>query len=272
VECGVSAGYFEMLSIPCLRGRLFTTQDELNDAQIAVVNESYANNYFPGENAIGQMIKIEDEKKTLQVVGIVRNTRSELRFPAGPVIYVPYNSAYKGNGFLIKMMPGNKDPASWLKSQLASVNRGFPVSASKLEQRLGRSISDEAFYTLILGIFAAIGMILTMVGIAGLSMQNVARRRHEIGVRLALGAEPPQVVALVIRQIVIPVVLGLAIGIAAASALTRMLANLLFDIKPRDPATFFIVSVLMLSVSLVAGYLPARRASRIDPLETLRCD
>lgn len=268
----VSPGYFETLAMPCLSGRLFGPQDERGKLLVAVVNESYVKNYFPQETPLGKVIQIDKGTK-VHVVGIVRDARSEVRKPAGPILYVPYDPSYQGAGFFfVKVIPGGLDPASWLKEQFASVDRTTPLKIEKLEQTLGDSISYTTFFALILGIFAAIGMILITVGIAGLTIQNVAHRRHEIGVRLALGAESGRVVAMVTRQILAPVALGLVIGIAGALALTRVLASLLYEIKPRDARTFLFVSAVMLLVTLVSAYLPARRASWIDPIETLRCE
>ncbi len=255
---------------PAFWGRLFTKQDEQGPPAVALMNESMAKRSFPGQNPLGRTLVVEKEQ-IVRIIGIVPDLRERnLRVPAGPSIYLPYNLDYKGrHNILFRVAPGSGEATPQIK---AILNGRLPFKIVKLEDELGDSISSPRFFALIMGLFAAIGIALTTVGISGVTAQSVARRRHEIGVRLALGAEASQVVVMVLRQVILPVVIGLAIGIAGALALTRVFASLLFEIKSTDPVTFLFVSVLSLGAAFLSSYIPARRASLIDPMGTLRCD
>ena len=267
----VSSGYFETLGVPLLSGRPFIQQDEQSSATVAVINQSMAKRSFPGQNAIGRTLTIE-KKSIVPVIGIVPDVRElDLRTPAKPTVYLPYGRASKGSNryIVFRVAPGNNELSAQIKTIL---NSSQPFRVTKLADELGDSISSPRFFTLVVGFFAVIGLVLTAVGIGGITAQSVARRRHEIGVRLALGAKKTQVVAMVVRQVIMPVIIGLGFGIAGALTLTHILAGLLYEVKPTDPVTFVLISVIALITAFLSSYFPGLRAAKIDPVIMLRCD
>ena len=267
----VTAGYFDTLSIACMRGRLFVDEDANGTPEVAVISESMARR-LPNQNALGQLLII-DKVSAIRVVGVVHDTRSELREPSVPMIYIPIDANNKKGAYILcRVAPGHKNPSGQIRSVMATINKDLPVKITKLQDDLDDSFSSPKFFTLILGMFAAIAIMLTTVGITGLVRQSVARRRHEIGVRLALGARRLEVVTMIVRQILTPVLLGLTAGIAGALALTHVLVSLLFEIEPWDPITFLIAAIVVIIMALLACFPPARRAAMIDPLLTLRCE
>jgi putative ABC transport system permease protein len=273
--------YFRTLGIPVRHGRVFGRRDEQRGATVAVINETMAKRYWGGVDAIGQRVVVWKDT-AVQIIGVVgdtsnwlQNPRTGLRASPEPTIYVPYDPSYRrfrARTFIVRTSPGHGNLVDGIKSAIAAADPDLVVTPTPLGERLDDLVADPRFYALVVGLFAAIGLLLAAVGIAGVAADDVVRRRHEIGVRMALGASAGRVVRSMTTRVVFPVALGLALGIAAASALTRVLASLLFEIKPRDPATFVAVAALLAAVALVATYLPARRAARVDPIEVLRAE
>jgi len=276
----VDAEYFRTLGIPVLHGRVFDRGDEQR-AAVAVINETMAKRYWGGVDPIGQRVVVWKDT-AVQIIGVVgdvsnrlRDSRTGLRAAPEPTIYVPYDPSYRrfrARTFIVRTSPEHGNLIEGIQSAIAAADPDLVVTATPLSERLDDAVADPRFYALVVGLFAAVGLLLAAVGIAGVAAHDVVRRRHEIGVRMALGASAGRVVRTMTIRVVVPVALGLALGIAAASALTRVLASLLFEIKPRDPATFAAVAVLLAAIALLATYLPARRAATVDPIEVLRAE
>ena len=271
--------YLSTLGMTLERGRGFTPRNTEGAPRVALVNEKLARQSFGGENPIGKQIRAAGKDGALPwmtIVGVVRDTRhvGPLR-DSTPEIYVPYlqfRSTKSQPRALIVRTAGQPErmlPA--IQSAVASVDKDQPlVSISSMEENLADFIAPQRFDTTLMAIFAAIGLVLAAVGIFGVMSYRVAQRTHEIGLRMALGAERKDVLRMVLAEGLRTAALGLALGWAGAWALTRYLASLLYGVNPGDPVTLGVVSALALATAAAASYLPARRASRLDPMAALR--
>lgn len=266
----VSPGYFYTLGIPVLKGRAFTDHDDEKALKVAVVNEALVRHLWPGEDPIGKKLPLFGD---LTVVGVVGNTRHEgLSQETQAEIYVPYLQSPEDSMQLAVRTTAEPDSiVSALRAQVRDVDPDQPLyHVAMLQQVLENSLAPRRLNVLLLGIFAAIALAVATVGIYGVMSFSVAQRTHEIGIRMALGAERRNVLGLVVRQSLRLTLLGVAIGIAGALALTRFLASWLFGVKPTDPLTFVAVSLILIVVALAACYIPARRAAKVDPMVALR--
>jgi len=269
------AGYFEALRVPLLRGRQFSDVESREPRSVVLINEAFAREYFSGEDPIGKVISVAMfEKPTpTEIVGVVGNMRYEsLMDQFEPAVYFPHpDLTYSFMTFVIRT---DGDPAALapaVQREIRSLDPNQPVSDLRtMNQVMAESVSRARFNTLLLGLFAGIATLLSAVGIFGVMNYSVALRTREIGLRLAIGAQPRQVLFLILRQGVLLIIIGLSLGLAAALALTRLLSGLLFGVTAADLGTFMTISLLLFSVALAACYLPARRAMRIDPLSALR--
>ncbi|MGH9541224.1 MAG: ADOP family duplicated permease [Terriglobales bacterium] len=267
----VSPAYFYTLGIPLLKGRTFTDQDDEQTLKVAVVNEALARHLWPTEDPVGKQIPFF--KSNLTVVGVVGNTHHEgLSRDAEAEIYVPYlQSPDKSMQLAVRTAADPDSMVSAIRAQVRDVDPDQPVyHVATLQQALSESLALRRFNVLLLGIFAGIALTLAVVGIYGVMAFSVAHRTHEIGIRMALGAERRDVLGLIVRQGLRLTLIGTALGVAAAWALTSFLASFLFGVAPRDPATFVLVSLALVAVSILACYIPARRATRVDPMVALR--
>jgi putative ABC transport system permease protein len=270
----VGPGYFDVLGQALLRGRMLVRQDSLPSVGVAVVNETMARRYWGAENALGRLINLSSAA-AVRVVGVVRDVRSDVRRPPGPTLYVPYDASYRrfrARTVIIRTAQGHGDIGPAIVRELATVDPGQTARVSAVQRSVDRTAASPRFYTLLYGTFAAIGLLLAAVGVAGVSAQTVIRRTHEIGVRLALGARPGRVVLVLLRQVVLPVGGGVLAGLGGAWAMSQSLESLLFDVTPHDPVTYALVAVLIVAVSASAAWLPARRAASINPIDVLRAD
>jgi predicted permease len=286
----VSPEYFRALSIPLLRGRVFDDRDTGGATPVALINAAFAKKYWPGADAIGQQMTIgkglgpEFEDPTRQVVGVVGDVRElGLDQDAPPVLYVP---AAQMSDALTKL--GNSViPASWIvkagattaglvplvQKEVLAVDGQLPVArVQSMEQVIANSIARQNFNMLLLTIFGAIALVLAAIGIYGLMSYSVEQATHDIGVRMALGAARRDILALVVGRGMTLAGIGLVVGVAAAFAAARLLSKMLFGVKSTDPATYALVAVSLGFVALLACYLPARRAVRVDPLIALRSE
>ena len=276
----VSPEYFRAMGIPLRRGRFFDSRDSADAPPAVVVNRRLAEQYWPGEDAIGKRIKIgpvDSPNAWLTVVGVVSDTRQTGLYEQKLEFYVPY--AQERRSFMAPrdlVVRTKSDPAliaAAVRRAVWSVDKDQPVSNVRtLHQVFSAAISQERFQALMLGLFAALALLLACVGLYGLISYAVVLRTHEIGVRMALGAQPVDVLRLVIRQGMTLTLAGLIVGIVAGTFVTRVLTDMLFGVTPRDPLTFAGVPVLLLLVALLACYIPARRATRINPLSALRAE
>ena len=267
---GVSVDYFRTLGVPLLRGREFTLADVKNQNAI-IVNEAMAKKFWPQADPIGQQILNHDQRNSLQVIGVVADTKgTRLDTEAKPEMY----TLIRGFWYTFLVVRTNQDPAgivSEARAQVAALDNGVPVyQVATMDQLLSSSVAPQRFNLFLLSIFAALALSLAAIGIYGVLSFGVSRRTHEIGVRMALGAHPRDVLRLVVRQGMKLVFTGLILGIVVSVALTRFMSALLFQVSAIDPLTFTGVAVLLLLVALAACYIPARRAMRVDPMVALR--
>jgi putative ABC transport system permease protein len=272
----VSEGYFETLGTRLVRGRFFTTGDTPASAPVAIVNETLANKIWPGENAVGKVLKQgfpERPGTWREVVGVVGDVKFEGVTAATTMqVYMPMVQDPPGD-FTLLVRTG-VDPSS-LRAQVeavvASLSADTPVTDVRtMEEVLSASIARQRMALLVLGVFALVALVLAASGLYGLVAHSVTERTHEIGVRMALGADRRDVVGLVIRSGLSMTIAGILVGVAGAAALSKFLEGLVFGVDPMDPATFAAVVVMLLATSLAACYLPAWRATRIAPVTALR--
>ena len=276
----ISPDYFRAMGIPLQRGRFFDARDSAESQPAVLVNRRLAEQYWPGEDAIGKRLKVgplDSPSAWLTVVGVVGDTRQTGLNEHKLEFYVPY--AQERRSFMAPrdlVVRTKSDPASIasaVRRAVWSVDKDQPVSNVRtLDQVFAAAISQERFQALLLGLFAMLALLLACVGLYGVISYAVVQRTHEIGVRMALGAQPLDVLRLVIRQGLSLTLAGLVIGIVAGTFVTRVLTDMLFGVTPRDPLTFVGVPALLLLVALLACYIPARRATRIDPLIALRSE
>jgi putative ABC transport system permease protein len=269
------AGYFPTMGIPLLRGRNFSDMELREARQVILINEALARLHFPNEDPIGKRLDVAMfEKPTpAEVIGIVGNVRYDsLIDESPPAVYFPHpDLAYPFMSLVVRTdgEPAAIAPAVQREIRLLDPNQ--PVSDVRtMNQIMAEWVSRSRFNTLLLGLFAGLATVLSAVGIFGVMNYSVALRTRELGLRLAIGAQPRQVLLLVLKQGLLLTIFGLVIGLAAAFALTRLLSGLLFGVEAIDVGTFTMISLLLVIVSLLACYLPARRAMRIDPLQALR--
>jgi predicted permease len=273
----ISASYIRTLGIPLLIGREFTDADTPSSQRVVIVNEAFARKYL-GDNVLGRRISIDTDKKNqpewMQVVGVVRTVHDmNLQMLAAGEIYLPYAQVdyFPDANFIARTSENPAVMIPALRRAIWSVDKDAPITdVQTMDQIVSSSVAEQRYQTLLLGSFGALGLILAMVGIYGVISYGVTQRTREIGVRMALGAQPANVLRMVIREGMVLAGGGILVGIGGALALGRVLQSLLFEIKPSDPATFVGVSIALALVALGACYIPARRAMRVDPMAALR--
>lgn len=276
----VSADYFRVMGIPLISGRAFSDTDG-SAIPVALINQSFARRFFANENAIGQHLRFDTASPWITIVGIVGDVRGfGLDKDAKSEIYLDYQQqSFFPSNTLPRMhlvMRTTGDPNAVAAATLESIreiDKALPSpQARTMETVLAASIAERRSNMLLLGVFAVVALILTGVGIYGVISYSVTQRTQEIGIRMALGAQSRDVLQLVIRQGMTLALIGVCIGLAGAIALTRVLATMLFGVGAKDPLTFVAVAVLLSIVAFVACYIPARRATKVDPLIALRCE
>jgi putative ABC transport system permease protein len=267
-----SPGFFETLGIPLLHGRDLVASDEQGSPGAVVIDEITAEKLFPNADPIGQQITVPLAASTFTVVGVVAATKSgSLSAPPKPRIY--YFGPQVTFGSLAIVMKTAYDPlasVSAVRHEVAAVDSNMPVELLTMDQILADSLSRQRFSIQLMTVFSALAGLLTAIGIYGVLAYLVDQRRREFGIRIALGGRSADVLAMVLRQGSVPVAAGLITGIACAFALTRLLKSLLYEVSPTDPLIFGAVSIGLIVVSLMAMLIPARRATRVDPLDALR--
>jgi putative ABC transport system permease protein len=276
---GVTPNYFGTMRIPLLQGRDFTERDEAKATPVIIVNQAFAQQFFPGENPVGKHIQAgisnggPGTAPMREIVGVVGNVKFEdLTTEFSPESYIPYGQLQFGSVTIVARSA--IDPQGLAKpiaSVVQSIDKDLPTYAPKtVEQYLNGTIAVPRFNTFLLAIFAALAMILTAVGLYGVISYTVAQRTHEIGIRMALGAQPADMLRLVVGQGMRLALMGVGLGLVAALGLTRFLSSLLFGVSSTDPVSFAVVVVMLFAVVLLACYIPARRAMRVDPMVALR--
>jgi putative ABC transport system permease protein len=269
------AGYFSTMSIPLLRGRNFSDVEQKEPHHVILINDALARKYFPNEDPIGKRLDVNmfDQPFWAQIVGVVGNVRYDsLIDESPPAVYFPHpDLTYSFMTIVIRTDTDAAAIAPAVQREIRSLDPNQPVSDVRtMDQVMSEWVARSRFNTLLLGLFAALATLLSAVGIFGVMNYSVAQRTRELGLRLAIGAQPRQVLLLVLRQGLLLTVIGVGLGLLAAFALTRLLSGLLFGVTAVDLSTFTTISLLLIMVSLLACYLPARRAMRIDPLQALR--
>lgn len=267
-----SPGFFETLGIPLLRGRDFAAADEQGSPGAAVIDQLTAGILFPNADPIGQQIIVPLAGGTFTVVGVVGATKSRsLSAPPEPRIY--YRGPQVPFGSLAIVMKSVYDPlalVSAVRHEVAAIDADLPVDALTMDQILADSLRRQRFSIQLMAVFAALAGLLAAIGIYGVLAYMIDQRRREFGIRIALGARSGDVLALVLRQGIIPVAAGLVAGIAGAFGLTRLLKSMLYEVSSTDPLMFTSVSIGLIAVSLAAMFIPALRATRVNPLNALR--
>jgi len=281
----VSADYFSMMRIPIVRGRGVSEQDTVSNAWVVVINQAMAKRYWPNQDPIGQAIKFDDspEEKPRQIVGIVQDVKQFfLSEPAAPEAFVPYQQLssriYPGwtearvhKSIIVRT---HADPRAMMRSMQRIIAELAPESAifgiTTVERTVSESATPWRFLSEVLELFAGIALLLAVIGIYGVISYSVGERRHELGLRMALGAQRGQVIGLVMRQAVVLSLVGVMIGLAGSFAAAPLLAKFLYGVKAHDPLTLVLVSSLLMAVTSVASYVPARHATKVDPMQALR--
>ena len=276
--CVAGETYFRTMGIPLIRGRMFGEQDDWNSPHVAVISESLARRRWPNRDPIGQVIyfgNMDGNLKPLTIVGIAGDVRARgLDFPPSPIIYVDYRQRGMNANSSPTIVMRSAAPTGEIVSEARRIFHDLapdvPVKFSTFADEMGGWLADRRFLLLLVGLFAAAALALAAVGTYGVVAFSVTRRTQEIGVRMALGAQRSDVLRLVVGEGARLAVLGVAIGIAASFVITRLLSSLLFGVSATDPITFVGVAVLLSLVALLASYIPARRAMRLDPNTALR--
>jgi putative ABC transport system permease protein len=273
----VSGGYFAAMGIPMIAGRTFDVRDKEEAPAVAIVNASFAKKYWPGENPIGKRLRFEDKpgEPWSEVVGLVGDTRQlGLKEEPPPLLYIPYEQfVLPFTTVTVRSALPQAAVTSLLKSQLAAIDPDLPFGdINPLAAEVQDSIAEARFRAVLIGVFALLALVLAAVGLYGLISYTVTQRTREIGIRVALGAAPRQVLLPTLKEGVTLALTGIGVGMVAAFAAARTLSSFVFGIGTADPLTLTAVSLLLLIVAATASYIPSRRALRIDPVVALRAE
>jgi putative ABC transport system permease protein len=281
-KLAVGGDYFRALGVPLLKGRVFDDRDTADSPAVVIISDSLARSLWPNQDALGKRIDIGlGGQMWREVVGVVGDVRQrELGAPPAKALYQPYQQVSERlkwfvseSTFVIRTSVEPQSFVAGLRSELQTVDRELPLhDVATMEHVVAKSVADPRFYTLLLGSFSALALILAAAGIYSVISYSVTQRTHEIGIRLALGAQSGAILRLVVGQGMALTLAGLAIGLGGAFALTRVLSDFLYQVSVTDPATFALLSLSLVAVALLACWIPARRATKVDPLVALRRD
>ena len=276
-----SSEYFKAMGIPVKRGRGFERQDQMSSSPVVVLSESAVRQYFPGEDPLGKHLTIgmgRDEGLPApggEIVGVVGDVKEAgLSKASPPAVYLPHAQlGVSSMDVLVRTSVSPRTLVPTIEAVVHDLDAELPLMRMRtLDEVVGRSISEPRFYAVLLGAFATIALLLAALGVFGVMSYAVAQRRREIGIRVALGADPSELLRMVLGNALALVGAGIGVGLLGAVALSRIMATLLFELSPTDPATLVGVAALLAAVALLASYLPARRATRVDPLVALRSE
>ena len=273
----VGPGYFQTMGIPLLRGRSLQENDGPDSTHVAAISESLARKRWPNEDPIGRTVEfgnMDGDLRLLHVVGVVADVReSSLERLARPTIYASYRQRPQSTSHFVAIVRAAGSESSLIpavRRAVMELDPSIPPKIKTLRQVFAVSLLPRKFNLTVIATFALAALALAMIGIYGVLAYSVARRTREMGVRIALGATPGNVLKLVLKQAVITAAIGVCIGIVGAFGLTRLLQSMLFGVQATDPITFAAVTLILLMVALLAAYIPARRATRVDPMIALR--
>lgn len=273
---GVTPGYFSTLGVPTLEGRLFTGRESAEGAPVAVVNRAFAERFFPGASPLGRRLRLLDLEGTgwIRVVGVVGELRTNLWEPAGPQVYLPprYEQIHTV-GIFVRTRLDQKEATRRVWRAIRTVDRDLPIyNVLSMEEVMEVRLAFERTLSQGFALFGAIALFLAAIGVYGVLSFTVSQRLQELGVRIALGAGRPHVLGLVLLRGMSMAVAGIAVGVAVSLSVTRVLTRMLYGISPTDPASFLAVPLILLSVALLACWIPARRAMDTDPARAIRSD
>jgi len=272
----VSPDYFRVMRIPLLRGRFFSEEDSPSNPKVAIISETLARRYFPNQEPIGRQMRFgfpPNSNVPREIIGVVGDLRDvALRRKPGPMMYVPFVQApLYGGEVVVRSSSSASSVAAGIRQTVRSIDKDLPVTdVESFPEAVGASVAQERFRTLLMSLFSGIALILAAVGIFGVISYSTSQRTHEIGIRIALGAQQHNVLRLILGQGTKLALLGLGAGAAAALPLTHLMASLLYGVSATDPLTFGAVGIVLLGVAVTACYIPARRAMRVDPMVALR--
>jgi putative ABC transport system permease protein len=263
--------YFAAMGIPILRGRTFDDSKRLNGANEVIISQSFANQFFPGEDPIGKHLHVEFNHRTAVVVGVVGDTRYEIGEAPKPMQYYPLNAGVETVGTLvIRSSHDVEQYAMPVERIVSAMDHDLPVSdVLTMNQLLGKNTFDQSFNATLLTAFATLSLLLAAVGLFGVMSYIATQRTTEIGIRIALGAKREQVMRKMLMDGMGPAFLGLVLGLAASVEAGRLMRDLLYEIKPLDPAVFAAVAATLLVVAAIACIIPAWNASRLDPMHRI---
>jgi len=278
-----TSDYLRVMGIPLLEGRFFTEHDTVASAPVVVIDEVMAKHLFPGQDAVGKQINLM-LLGPVQIVGVVGHVkhwgldaddtakiRDEIYFPFLQIPDKFMSLLVSGLTLVVRTAPDPLSVASAVRTQVAGPTEDQPIfGVQTMEQIISGSLAERRFTMLLLIIFASTALVLAAVGIYGVMSYAVSRRTHELGVRLALGASRNEILRLVVREGMALAAIGTVVGLMAALGLTRLMASLLYGVRPADPATLAAVSLLLVGIALLACYIPAWRATKVDPMVALR--
>jgi predicted permease len=286
----IRENYFAAMEIPMLRGRGFTAQDDSHAPNVAIVNQTLADKFFPNDEVLGKRVtEPGDDKRVMEIIGVVADTKYDSqRSDMEPLLYTPWQQEIKSIGemhFALRTMGEPTQLADTIRQTMREMDHNLPVTDVETQtSRSQASLGQERLYARLLSFFGGLALLLAAIGLSGVLAYSVAQRTNEIGIRMALGAQPANVLRLIIWQGMKLVLVGLAVGAAGGYVINRLIASKYFEsrswqaqmaeqlygVKALDPATFALIALLLAVVALVACWLPARRAARVDPLEALR--
>jgi putative ABC transport system permease protein len=268
-----TAGYFQAMETRLVQGRDFTEQDDQNAAPVAIVNETFARRFYPGEDPIGKSFRMgSPESPQRQVIGVVEDGKyAGLNEDPKPYVVRPLWQSYSGSTLVIVRAAADAQKLiASIRDEVRQLDPNLPVASRTLTERMSLPLLPARIAAWVLGVFGMLALALVAIGLYGVMSYAVSKRTREIGIRMALGAESADVMRLVIGQGLTLVLIGMGIGLIAAIALTQSMKALLFGVSATDPLTYAGVGLLLAGVALLACYLPSRRAAKVDPMIALR--
>ncbi len=275
----VTPNYFRAMAIPVVQGRTYTERDNENAPNVIIVNQEIADSVFPGENPVGKRITFggfdNGQPRWFEIVGVVANVRSlELREQAEAELYFSaYQDMWPGMSLVVRSSVEPGSLGASVRNVVNEIDKTVPVSrVETMDHVVSQSITQPRFNLFLLGLFGAVALLLSAAGIYGVTAYTVTQRTHELGIRIALGAQVGDVLKMILGQGMAVIAVGMVLGLVAAFGLMRLLRSLLFGVGENDPVTFVAITLVLFVVALLACYIPARRATKVDPLEALRAE
>ncbi len=269
----ITRDYFRTLSIPILRGRSFSVQDHVKSQGVVLINDALSQKYFKGEDPLGKYLRIDGvDLFRAQIIGIVKGSRQDLEMPPLPEMYLLHQQAPTGFFIIIvRSKPGLTGQTQMIRSALRELDASLPLRDFRsMGEIVTEAYARNRLNAILLGGAALLALLLAAIGIYGVVSFSVEQRRHEIGVRMAVGAGQKDILKMILRCGIRLALVGLIVGLAGTVLLTRWMQSLLFEVSPLDPFSLLIGSIVLLIAAMLACWLPARRATQLDPLRTLR--